>query len=247
MTQELVVHRGGWDATPADLASVPVPESTNSYVPVPYGRLVEEVKLHIPRFGLKLKSERYALARAGDQMFGVLSCTNGHNAEDWCLAIGIRSSYDRSLAVGFVAGSHVFVCDNLAFHGESEFSRKHTLNVFRDLPDMVYNLLNRVSAMQSAIATEIEAMKTTMLDERHAHHLMVLSVRDGVIPASKLPKVLENWDGLGDCLGTDYPEDPRNAWRLYNAFTGVLKSRSPRDQMDSTLRLTRTFRTALSF
>jgi len=246
MTQELVVHGGGWDATPADLASVPVPESSNSYVPVPYGRLVEEVKLHIPRFGLTLKDERYALGREGNQMFGVLSCTNGHNAEDWCLAIGIRSSYDRSLAVGFVAGSHVFVCDNLAFHGESEFSRKHTLNVFRDLPDMVYNLLSRVSAMQSAIATEIVAMKARVLDDQSAHHLMVLSVRKGVVPASRLPKVLELWDGPSDCVDTRGPVDPRSAWRLYNAFTGVMKSRSPRDQMDGTLRLTRTFRTALS-
>jgi len=241
MTQELVVHRGGWDTTPADLASVPVPESTNSYVPVPYGRLVEEVKLHIPRFGLKLRSERYALAREGDQMFGVLSCTNGHNAEDWCLAIGIRSSYDRSLAVGFVAGSHVFVCDNLAFHGESEFSRKHTLNVFRDLPDMVYNLLSRVSAMQSAIATEIEAMKARAVEDQLAHHVMMLSVREAVVPASRLPKVLELWEGPGNSI-----EGPRNAWRLYNAFTGAMKTRSPRDQMDGTLRLTRVFRKALS-
>jgi len=239
----LMLHRDGWDATPADLASVPLPEPTNSYVPVPYGRLVEEVKLHIPRFGLNLRDERYALAREGGQMFGVLSCTNGHNADDWCLAIGIRSSYDRSLAVGLVAGSHVFVCDNLAFHGETESTRKHTVNVFRDLPEMVYNLLGGVSAMQSRIACEIEAMKSRVLDEQSAHHLMMLSVREAVVPASRLPKVLELWDGPGDCVGT---EAPQNAWRLYNAFTGVMKARSPRDQMDGTLRLTRTFRTALS-
>jgi hypothetical protein len=61
-----------------------------------------------------------------------------------------------------------------------------------------------------------------------------------------LPKVLELWDGAADCIGTVGPEPPRNAWRLYNAFTGVMKSRSPRDQMDGTLRLTHLFRTALS-
>src|SRR5438093_3947750 len=155
MTQDLVVHRGGWDSTAADLASVLVPDHTESYVAVPYGRLLEEVKLQVPRFGLKVVGERFALARDGNQMFGVLSCTNGHNAEDWCLAIGLRSSYDRSLAVGLVAGSHVFVCDNLAFHGETEATRKHTVHVFRDLPDMVYKLLSGVSALQSLIKNDI--------------------------------------------------------------------------------------------
>jgi hypothetical protein len=86
----LMTHRGGWEATLADLASVPVPESTDSYVPVPYPRLIEEVKLHIPRFGLKVEDERYALSREGKQCFGVLTCRNGH-AADWGLAIGIRS------------------------------------------------------------------------------------------------------------------------------------------------------------
>ena len=93
-----------------------------------YPRLLEEVKLHIPRFGLTVEDERYALARDGNQMFGVLTCKNGHVA-DWGLAIGIRSSYDRSLAVDLVAGARVFVCDNLSFHGESQVSRKHTVNV----------------------------------------------------------------------------------------------------------------------
>ena len=70
----LVVHRGGWEATKADLSSVPVPEPTESYYPVPYGRFVEEVELHVPRFGLSVQSSAFALARDGNQMFGVLTC-----------------------------------------------------------------------------------------------------------------------------------------------------------------------------
>ena len=106
MSTSLALHRGGWEATSADLACIPVPEATESYVPVPYSRLVEELKLHIPRFGLTIEDERYALARDGNQMFGVLTCRNGRTA-DWGLAIGIRSSYNRSLAVELVAGSRL--------------------------------------------------------------------------------------------------------------------------------------------
>src|SRR5258708_33918427 len=113
MSATLVVHRGGWEATKADLASVSVPTPTDSYHPVPYGRFVEEVELHIPRFGLKVESSAFALAREGRQMFGVLTCTNRHGPDDYPLAIGIRNSYDRSLSVGLIARPAVLRSTNL--------------------------------------------------------------------------------------------------------------------------------------
>lgn len=240
MSTSLVVHRGGWDAEIADLAAVPVPDDTDTWKAVPYGRLLEEVKLHIPRFNLAVEDERYALARDGAQMFGVLTCRNGASA-DWGLAIGIRSSYDRSLAVDLVAGSRVFVCDNLAFHGESQMTRKHTLNVFRDLPDLIYRMLSSVAAMQQRMNDEIEVMKGTRLSPGQAHHVMVLAVRKNAIPASRLPKVIAAFDDLDT---SDF--DPNTAWSLFNAFTGVIGTQSPSLQMDNTLRLTGVFREALA-
>ena len=240
MSATLIVHRGGWEATKADLAAVPVPEATESYVPVPYMRLIEELKLHIPRFGLTVEDERYALAREGKQCFGVLTCRNGR-AADWGLAIGLRSSYDRSLAVDLVSGSRVFVCDNLAFHGETQVSRKHTVKVFRDLPDLMYRMLADVSLMKARLAAEIERMKATSLTPEHAHHLMILAVRGGALPASRLPKVLEYYEEMR-------PEEfgERTAWSLFNSFTAVTGRQAPWLQMESTLRLTKVFREALS-
>src|SRR6266850_1232542 len=239
MSDQLVVHRGGWEATAADLASVTVPDETDSYVPVPYGRLVEEVRLHVPRFGLTVEREDYALARDGNQMFGVLTCRNGTADHAYALAIGLRSSYDRSLAVELVAGSRVFCCDNLAFHGEAgaHVRRKHTVNVFRDLPDLIYRMLNEVSVMKDRMHAEIAAMQGSFLSNYQAEHIMVQAVRRNALPASKLPKVIEAWDNP-----THEEFIPRNGWSLFNAFTEVQKSRSPQLQIDDTLRLTGCFR-----
>ncbi len=241
MSGQLVLHRGGWEATKADLAAVPVPEETDSYVPVPYGRFVEEVELHVPRFSLTITDARYALARDGMQMFGVLTCANGREHADYALALGLRSSYDRSLSVGIVAGSRVFCCDNLSFSGEAGANRKHTVNVFRDLPDLIYRMLSRVSSLQSRIHAEIAAMKARELSPEIADHLMVESIRRGVIPASHLPLVMEAWN-----RPRHEEFKPDTAWSLFNAFTEVQKSRSPRIQMDSGLRLASTFRSALA-
>lgn len=238
---QLVIHRGGWEATKADLASVPVPEETDSYVPVPYGRFVEEVELHVPRLGLKITDARFALARDGLQMFAVLTCTNGDGHPDYALAIGLRNSYDRSLSVGLVAGSRVFCCDNLAFSGEVGAARKHTANVFRDLPDLIYRMLSKVSSMQSRIHAEIAAMKARALPGETADHLMVEAVRRNVLPASHLPKVIEAWEK------PKHEEfESRTAWSLFNAFTEIAKGRSPRAQVETGLRLSSTFRGVLA-
>ena len=241
MSGTLVVHRGGWEATKADLAAVPVPEPTESYYPVPYGRFIEEVELHLPRFGLKVQSSAFALAREGGQMFGVLTCTNGHGADDYALAIGARSSYDKSLAVSLTAGTRVWICDNLAFNGEVTMHRKHTVNVFRDLPDLIYRMLSQVSSMRERIDGEIAAMKVRELPPAHAHHLMIEAIRGNVLPASRLPKVLEAWE---EPAHAEFA--PRTAWSLFNAFTEVQKEGSARLQMEGSLRLSQLFRRELS-
>lgn len=238
---KLMIHAGGWSATKADLAAVPVPRETDTYFPVSYARFVEELELHIPRFGLRIEREEFALARDGQQMFGVLTCQNGKQAPDYTLAIGLRNSYDRSLAVGLVVGTRVFCCDNLAFSGEVQAARKHTVNVFRDLPDLIYKMLSQVASHRERIDEEVAAMKRRELAAPEAHHLMVEAVRRHVLPASHLPRLLSIWDK------PRHPEfEPRTAWSLYNAFSEVTKSRSPRFQMEGTLRLNPIIRMAIS-
>ena len=237
---QLMLHGGGWSATLADLAAVPLPEPSPSYVPVPYPRLIEEIKLHVPRFGLEVVREEYGLAREGRQMFGVLTCRNGHSQADYSLALGVRSSVDRSLAIGLVLGSNVICCSNLAFSGEVTMHRKHTVHVFRDLPDLIYRMLFQVSSMRERIDGEIAAMKSQDLPPAHAHHLMVEAVKANVLPASRLPKVIEAWE---EPKHAEFA--PRTAWSLFNAFTEVGKGAGPRAQMEGTLRLSALFRNEL--
>jgi len=239
---QLVLHRGGWTATKADLASIPVPEPTESYQPVPYDRFVEEVELHVPRFGLTIAASQFALAREGRQMFGVLTCTNGHANGDYALAIGLRSSYDRSLSVGLVAGTRVLCCDNLAFSGEVQMHRKHTANVFRDLPDLIYKMLSQVSSMRERIAAEVAAMKARKLSDLEADHLIVEAIRKRVVPASWLPRILSAWE---EPQHDEFA--PRTVWSLFNAFTDILKGQGPRGQVEGSLRFSALVRGELQF
>jgi hypothetical protein len=207
---------------------------------VPYGRFVEEVELHVPRFGLRIVSAAFALARDGKQMFGVLTCENGHRDTGYSLAIGLRNSYDRSLATELVAGSKVFCCDNLAFTGEVKVKHKHTVHVFRNLPDLIYQMLSRVQVLKDQTDREIARMRETVLSQIQVDHLLMEAVRRNALPASLIPRVTHAYEH------PEYEEfAPRTAWSLFNALTEVQKRRSPRQQMEESLRVTLVFRRAL--
>ena len=234
------MHCGGWIANLEDLASVPVPVAAGSEAPIPYPSLVDEVKRQLPRHGLSLSRERYALARGGAQMFGVLSTLGGALAQDYTLFVGLRSSYDRSLGVGLTAGSQVFICDNLAFHGEAGVEVEHRSTVLRDLPRLTSELLESVSAMRQRIAEDIQAMKEARLSDQEVPGLVLAAMAAGAITPLELNQVMQAW-GRPDHEAFL----PRTAWSLFNAATGVLGARGPQDQIDGTLRLTQVFREAL--
>lgn len=241
MQSNLILHAGGWDASPLDLDAVPQPQLPQTYQPVPYNRLIDEVLAQIPRFHLRVEKEQYALARGGMQMFGVLSCSNGRPAQDdYCLAIGVRSSYDRSLSVQLVAGIRVFVCDNLAFAGEVHTRRKHTAHALRDLPSLVYEMLTQAAGQRSHMDQEIAALKGVELQPATAHHLLIEALRGRIVTAARLPNVLREWE-----KPRHEQFQVRTAWSLLNAFTEVAKEAGPRVQMDASAKLLSLFRREL--
>jgi hypothetical protein len=70
---------------------------------------------------------------------------------------------------------------------------------------------------------------------------MVEAVKANVLPASRLPKVIEAWEA------PRHEEfAPRTAWSLFNAFIEVQKALSPRAQVEGSLRLSSLFRRELS-
>ena len=84
-------------------------------------------------------------------------------------------------------------------------------------------------------------MKSQELPPAHAHHLMVEAIRATILPASRLPKVIEAWE---EPRHEEFA--PRTAWSLFNAFTEVEKGSGPRQQMEGTLRLSALFRRELA-
>src|SRR5205823_10571190 len=93
--------------------------------PVPHVEVLSHAEHCLSDAGYVIEHASLALSRNDAQFFGTLTLrsplSDGVN-----LAVGVRSSIDKSISLQWCCGSRVFVCDNLAFSSERVIARKHT-------------------------------------------------------------------------------------------------------------------------
>jgi hypothetical protein len=218
----LAIHKGGKIVTQDELSLIPIPEATETYIPVPHNQLAETLST-IGQDILKefsLCKEQYALAREGNQMFGVLVFKK--NTSELGLSIGFRNSYDKSMAIGIAIGAEVFVCDNLALTGDITVLKKHTANVWSSLEDIAISTLYRSQRNFQKIVEDSEFLKRRQIESSEAFKMIGLLFGHGILTPRQLPVVKKEW------LTPSYDEfEPRTMWSFYNACTEALKSCPP--------------------
>src|SRR4051794_1682347 len=98
------------------LALVPTPPGTATHRPVPHIEVVNALVETLGFRHISVINEEYAVDRTGAKMFGVMELDQG--MEGARFALGLRNSHDKSFRLSICVGYRVFVCDNLAFHGD---------------------------------------------------------------------------------------------------------------------------------
>lgn len=221
----LMMHCGGEVVTLDDVANVPVPPATDTYVPIPHGNYVTELRHYADDIfktkGLTFRKEQFGLARDGQRFFGVLQYVNG-GMEGIGLSIGFRNSYDRSMAIGFAIGGSVFVCDNLALSGDIVTMRKHTGNVVEDLKSMIVMNLYKGIEQYKQIIQDIVFMREIKVDRLVGYEILGLMLGQKILTISQASVAYEEWRNPSF---DDFKEN--TVWSLYNATTFALKSSPP--------------------
>ena len=216
----LILHCGAHAVPRTELGLVLTPVATDTWQPIPHSAFLESIEETLPSHNLTVVNEAHALTHDGGRYFGLLQVQNWHNNPDYSWVLGLRNSHDKTLPAGLVAGSSVFVCDNLAFSGEIEVSRKHTSMILRDLPTLVKDALGRLVHKWFDQDRRIERYKAWHMDNTRAHDLTIRALDAGAITTRMIPDVLEEWRHPRH---TDFGE--RNAWSWFNACTEVLKGK----------------------
>lgn len=247
MSLNLIVHAGGSKVERPALSLVKMPETTRSFHPVDHGKFVDLLEDELGNVDLKFGSQMYALNREGAQMFGIAEVlgTGLSDNDTWRTIVGFRGSHDHSLARGLVFGDGVFVCDNLAFHGEIQFGRKHTTNIMRDLRPLVADAVSQVRGRAQQQAVRYERYQRAELKDQLVNHAIIQMLRQGVINTQRVEKVVQEY------YEPSHPEHlingKRTIWTLHNAATEALKGVSLATLPQRTIKLQTLMDTATDY
>lgn len=219
----MLLHCGAETVSRSDLFAVPTPKPTETWFPLAHGDLVTEVQRQLAGAGFMLESALHALSHDGARYFGLLQVRlPERRGAEYAWVVGLRNSHDKTYPAGLVAGTRVFVCDNLAFTGEVKLSRKHTRHAARDLKHLTARAVGKLGDRFHQLDERIAAYRAKRIEDPAAHDLVIRAVDCKAITPSQIPRVLKAWRKP---LYPDFEE--RNAWSFFNAFTEVHKRVNP--------------------
>lgn len=209
-----------------DIALVPTPQPTETWFPIPHSLLIDRVDQALQNAGLKVVDQKHGLMNGNQEYFGIMEVERAGDVatqNEYIRTIGLRNAHNKRFRAQLGAGCEVFVCTNMSFFAEVQAVRKHTQNIARDLPILIAKALGKLMEMWVHQDTRFETYKQYELSNSQVNDLLIRSMELGVMGATYIPKVLKEY------REPSYPEFAANgftAWRLFNAFTTVLKGTS---------------------
>jgi len=219
----MMLHCGADTVTREDVFAVKTPPGTDTWYPLSHRSLLNDVQAELKACGFNLEGERHALSHEGARYFGVFAISLPSRSQaDTGWVVGLRNSHDKTYPAGLVAGTRVFVCDNLSFSGEVRLSRKHTKFAFRDLRQLMARAVGQLGEKFRKLDERVEAYRIQPFGDRDAHDFIVRSIDSRVITPTQVPDVLKEWrEPSFEAFR------PRTLWSLHNAFTEVFKAGNP--------------------
>jgi len=234
-TSTLLAHCGSRIVTREELDRIKAPEPTATWFPVDHALVIDTVSEALVAAGFQIERMKFAVSRTDDARLFAVADLSSVLATGVTLAVGIRNSFDRSLPLGFVAGSKVFVCDNLQFRSELIVARKHTRNGKARFQEAICQAIQSLVQFRTTETARIHRLQMTGITDLKAESVLLRSYEQGVISHRILPKVIREWRNPSFEEFSD-----RNAWSLLNAYTTALGSRlqtNPQEYAALTIRL----------
>lgn len=210
----LMLHAG---ASPVDydgLRQLETPEPTSTHVPVPHFRLVDLVSHSLGYYGHEVTEQHLGVTPDGMRFFGVLTLRSPYTG--YADVVGLRNSHDKSLPVGVSFGSSCFVCDNLAFVGDSVIKTKHSAKLKLRLPGMIGELIEPIAEQRESQHRKLLTYQETELSDDDADRAIMKMYREDIINVTRIADVLGQWEKPVHDWGG------KTAWRLFNATTFAL-------------------------
>ena len=198
---------------------------------IPHIQVVEKLIEALGFRQIGVVREEYAVSGDGMKMFGVMDLTSGFQG---CrFAVSLRNSHDKSFRLSCTVGLRVFVCENLAFHGEyTPVLAKHSKHFL--LEDSLAVAVDRMQRNFGPLKQQVEQWQSMQLSDASAKLLIYQAF---IEDETGFPKHLAR--RVHDLYFQPIHEEfqSRTMWSLSNAFTSAFKELEPIPQYKATAKL----------
>lgn len=235
MSSQLVLHRGGREVSREELDAVPCPPPEGKWRPVPHGQVLRFAENALVAAGYQIERMNLGLSKDNSKFFGVASLT-APIVPGVGLAVGLRSSTDKSIALQACFGSHTFVCDNLAFSSTTVVTRKHTTFGIERYQEAIAKAICELQEFRVVEGRRIEWMRETEMTDERAESSILRAFEQGILGNRNLETAIKEWRQPG----YDEFRERKNVWRCFNAVTTALRPRiksNPQAHASATIRL----------
>lgn len=226
-------HTNSQLLTREELLTIPSPPATPTWKPIAHGDLIQALERQLLVRGITIKKEQFALQRDGARLFAVLDLAY-EETEEFCAAMGIRTSNDRSMALEIAVGVKVFVCDNLAFSGDLiALRRKHTAGF--DLNADLSRAVDRYQKHLASLKGQVERLQCLSVSDEDAKGLLYEVFAQGILPLRLFQTVNYYY------FWKEGPSVQGTMWALHNACTRAVKLLAPAPAFQATIKLGKFF------
>ncbi len=221
----ILARRGDRKVTREQLSHIATPPETPTHKPIPHASLLFMLEGLLGASGYRVASEQLAVNRAGSRFFGVLTLHTDVIDGEVKLVVGVRSSWDKSVAYGLAGGTRTVCCSNLVLAGDiiSHVRRKHTLHGRSAFASATRAALGLLPGYREREAGRIGAFQRANVSDREASHLIFSAYRERMLPHRYLGPVWDHWQEPRHDFGG------KTAYRLLQAFTSALSRQSERN------------------
>src|SRR4051812_31798997 len=189
----LVLHCGAREVSPEQLTLVPCPKPDGRWHPIPHGSVLSYATQALTDAGYTVGKMQLGLSRNDDRFFGVLTLKT-QLVNGTALAVGIRSSTDKSLSLGFAYGARTFVCDNLAFRADKVIAKKHTTFGPDRYREAICRAVGELEEFRDLEAARIQRMQRAIIADHFAEAMLLRLYQDeSILSPHTLPVALRQW------------------------------------------------------
>lgn len=216
--QGLMMHCGAEAVPYPSLMGLPIPEKTDTHLPIPHHQFFELAQDRLIKQGYAITNPQHYLNREAAHYFALMQILHEDEdpAAEHSTMCALRNSHDKTFAASLSVGAKVFVCDNLSFSGDIVVGRKHTPNIWDELPEIFEGAIKKIRVMRKRQDVRFAEYREAPLDNHTVDHLIMETYRQGIINLKRIGRVNNEWHNPSADHGD------KSVWRYFNAVTAAL-------------------------